>query len=1196
MGKPFLLLLLLIQIAIAGTDEDSLRWIEMPVPTKYPSSVTMVNDSQGWYIDTEAHLFQWDGKLWQPTPTIANEQNKVMFVNSETDVWVHIFLPSQYRNTLKHFDGQRWQIVPTPNVFPIRDLYFLSPQEGWAVGEWGEIMHYTSGQWHPVSSPTYYHLNCIRMVSKTRGWIVGESRGRGIILQYQAPNWLVVTDSLPYEPSKIVVKNDSICWFNNVDNIYQLGPDSISDLQVPPDIFKNESGLQKMVKVDTTIGFTTDRLQFYIYQKQKWQCIPFQAHTYADNWQIFNRKLFRYNAGVIFGAGLHKKYRGFSKQEIEDSNSAFGVAVGDLNGDDLLDIYAVNHFGKNYLILSSINPTVPFLPGSAVATEKAGISDPIYFADPNRPLPFYDSGVSLADYDNDGDTDLYLCSMYFENMLFNNNGAGKFRDVTASAGVGGEKMAFSQMGIWGDVNNDGYLDLFVTNQTQSDRLYLNDRSGHFQDITAASGLTSDWGSGSPIFGDIDNDGDPDLLIPHLHGRIRLMMHRGLKANSGIPIFKDMTARCGLDTSNYVTSRACLFGDVDNDGDLDLFITRAFASNQLYLNNGNGFFTDVTHTAGLYDSCNTNSAIFFDADNDGFLDLYLGNQGPNRFYRNRGNATFEDLTDEMGLECLGNTQGLAYGDFNFVDQYCQLADDGALDLYIANLDQPSICFVNYNHRNGFLKFKLVGTRSNRDAIGARLWLYKAGHMDDPAHLLGLRDVQGGAGFCSMSSTILHFGATSGQAYDVHIVFPSGKSVRRYALPADQTIAVYEDEGWQQFVVNSGHWLRRNLNQPTNYYEAISGASILVLILASFRFCKVKSWGNHESLSSLLWLPIILFIGTKLLTSDRSPVIYWGLPLLIGMATLTIGLWYNQIMAKQISRDELMLELLTASRAFDHSQIQASYLNQLGLLINNLEPDKKAPDVLAVHLGELVSNFYQHSYPEIKRIQALAIRVFPNQTPAIQLRQTLLKLSENLDEIKIIVKMNKIIPVHLLKSLDENLKHLKLGMTAIAGHTDQNFATDVVAALDKLRHIFQHKQIRIEVHAPADNEPIYARIGAKDFHFIFENLFENAIRALNESATRQITITIEPDANDVNLYFRDTGCGIDPELHNSLFQDGVTSKTSGSGGFGLYHSQEVIQKFGGKIVLHHSAIGQGTEFLVTLRRIGPQAGKNDHDFLS
>ena len=308
-------------------------------------------------------------------------------------------------------------------------------------------------------------------------------------------------------------------------------------------------------------------------------------------------------------------------------------------------------------------------------TEAAGVANDLW-----------GTGLCWGDYDSDGDLDLYVSNtgagvMIKFNPLYRNNGDGTFTDVAQGAGV--ELRSFNCMSaIWGDHDNDGDLDLYVTNFDSQDRLHRNNGDGTFTDVTGRLvNVRSEGLETSAAWGDYDNDGDLDLYI------CKHRFENALYQNNGDGTFAYMLG----DAADPRDSEWAAWGDYDNDGDLDLYVINREQENTLYRNDA-GAFTEIAWQLGVDNMDIGKYAVWGDYDNDGLLDLFLANIGANALYHNGGGGTFSEMAATAGVRTTGVGwigAGAAWGD-------CDL--DGDLDLYLANGEasengEANMLFIN-----------------------------------------------------------------------------------------------------------------------------------------------------------------------------------------------------------------------------------------------------------------------------------------------------------------------------------------------------------------------------------------------------------------------------------------------------------------------------------------------------------------------
>ena len=421
-----------------------------------------------------------------------------------------------------------------------------------------------------------------------------------------------------------------------------------------------------------------------------------------------------------------------------------GVAFADVDGDGDLDLYVSNKGGENALFINDGTGTF------AAAGREAG----------DR---LNDSGLSMGscfgDIDNDGDQDLYIVKggryEIEANRLLLNDG-GRFVDVTSKAGVGSKDFTYSA--AFADVDNDGFLDLYLANYGvgAANTLYRNNGDGTFSDVTADAGVGDRGWSWSAVFSDVNGDGLQDLYV--VNGRYPAGEPNRLYVNNGDGSFKDVSRDAGVADGNWGLGAA--FADVDTDGDFDLFVSNYVGPNKLFLNDGSGVFADASEASGLADEGWGKGPSFGDVDHDGDLDLYEGDcKLANKLYLNDGSGVFTDVADEH--PALKNetvrTKGTAFADID---------NDGDLDLYVVNWGVSNRLYRNDLNDNRYLKVSLQGTVSNADGIGA---LVKVSRGDQ---LIGVQEVRTMTGFCSQAPLQLHFGLPAVGDYQVEVTFPSG----------------------------------------------------------------------------------------------------------------------------------------------------------------------------------------------------------------------------------------------------------------------------------------------------------------------------------------------------------------------------------------------------------------------------------------
>jgi hypothetical protein len=487
-------------------------------------------------------------------------------------------------------------------------------------------------------------------------------------------------------------------------------------------------------------------------------------------------------------------------------SSGAGCVFFDYDNDGDIDIYLVNgryldtvSSARGRHLAGKLKNSLYRNNGDATftdVTEKAGVGD-----------AGFGMAAVAADYDNDGDRDLFVTN-YGRDSLYLNNGDGTFTDVTAKAGVGSELWSLGASFF--DFDRDGLLDLYVggylvfdpeyrnfyaaeafpgplSYQGQKDILYRNKGDGTFEDVTRAAGVYSTRGRAMGLSAcDIDDDGDEDLYVAN-DG-----MENYLYRNRGNGTFEEIALRTGTAFGQNGEATSAMgpeFGDYDGDGLIDLLVPD-MGYGCLYRNTGKGLFEEksaemgIAAVLGQYTSWSGN---FLDYDHDGVLDIFIANGDAHHLepeedtlFRGAGGRPFVDVSAASGsafmLKAVG--RGSAAGDFD---------GDGDLDLLVLNLNGPARLYRNDGgNRGNWIMVRTVGTAGNRDGIGARIRVKSGGTTQ-------VRDIRSSSGYLSQSDPRAHFGVGKSKKVDrIEVRWPSGRTSTLDNIKVNQVVTVTEPE--------------------------------------------------------------------------------------------------------------------------------------------------------------------------------------------------------------------------------------------------------------------------------------------------------------------------------------------------------------------------------------------------------------------
>jgi enediyne biosynthesis protein E4 len=467
------------------------------------------------------------------------------------------------------------------------------------------------------------------------------------------------------------------------------------------------------------------------------------------------------------------------------TNSPLSTSAGDsrsvnwvdVNGDGYIDCFITNgpQAGQNNMLY--LNDTK----GNFTAV----VDDPI--VKDNAPS----DGATFADMDNDGDLDAFVVNWYNKNNLaYINDGAGNFTQVTEGLWV--NHLGYSETAAFGDYNNDGLVDLYVTNSAGNLKnfLYKNVGGNTMESVTGISPVTDLFSSRNVSWTDIDSDGDLDLYITNGNGE-----QENLYRNDGGGAFEKLTGL--VITTDGFNTMSSSWGDIDNDGDLDLFLANDGSKNQLFRNEGDFVFTRILNTDISKNNARSFSSAWTDIDNDGDLDLFVTNafqngvRLKNLLYLNDGTGHLTEVTDEIVVTDTGWSYGCAFGDYD---------NDGFQDLAVATtrfggVDDVDYLYHNNGNENHWILLSLEGTTSNTSAIGAKVRLKSVVHDTSTWQM---REVSAQSAYCSQNDLRVHFGLGTAAIIDsIVIEWPSGIVQFRTNVLPNQMINIQEE------LVNSIH---------------------------------------------------------------------------------------------------------------------------------------------------------------------------------------------------------------------------------------------------------------------------------------------------------------------------------------------------------------------------------------------------------
>ncbi len=737
-----------------------------------------------------------------------------------------------------------------------------------------------------------------------------------------------------------------------------------------------------------------------------------------------------------------------------------------------------------------------------------------------------------------------------------------------------------------DIDQDGDLDILaVYGYSRSGKgtiqFLKNDGYGNFKVAdTSSNRIFTGWND-KVIPADFDNDGRNDLLVV-----------RNWRPNALFFKEKDGNwTRVLLDPANGESNqrkRETIAFDFDNDGDLDIFSISDAPFITALQNDGNRHFTNITDRIGLgilNQGKKIGNLTAGDLDNNGYIDLYFavdsGGITRNYIFLNDSARRFEDRTQFMGL---ANSKDLfaAVGDLDL---------DGDLDLY-GYREGKNQLWINNLDSNNYLRLRLKGVKANSQGIGARIWVYQAGHLDDPAKLAGYRQVGSMmAEFSNQNEAVSHFGLKPDGRYDVRVLFPGGKTKILKNIRPGTTLEVAEigpPLSWIYQLDNAGYKLVNN--REFQFYFVIVVLGLFAVLAGVFYGVRKFRWDVRLT-SLIIIINLVIFAILSLALHQSQPLIKYFVPLtviLLGSAgPVGFFLWIKKGMILK-SQKEYEYELFQSLLNFSHGAWASSNLNSLLLFFENLSLSDLADEMYRGPFEKRKETFMELTRPLLEEIISLLLSLDEQEKAAQEIGQAADLIVRDLKTD--LSRLHQTEKEHLaiaIRDLKESLSKLKVRV--FVKHSC--YPTRIIRNLqDSLKRKIEEENVHVQfVSFLSEDDP--ALMDATGLAHILDNCIQNAIRAMAPKKNKELTIKLLKADPRILIEVTDNGVGIAPEHFQQIFENGYS--TSGSSGYGLYYSKETLKKYGGRIYVKSSVPNKKTTITIELQK-GEHHEATDSDY--
>ena len=835
---------------LSGQQEYTWQVLQTPSYSDF-KSIRFVNRDTAFLAGKQLYLLTND-TLTRFVPQPPCIVDKMYAVSSKC---IYVSDNSSYQNSnLYQWNGKIWIKLDFEVANNISDMFFSDANTGVLVS-YGEVVRVDAKISKHITPPTNRYISQVRVwqnkifvlspglgvyVYKHRWRYIPDSQTVNKMCLSQGKLLLLANDYLgQLVDNQIKILSKAIVW-KDVNNVIFVGKRivGVGNGGRIVRLSGNKITTEALPFDDNFLSLTQNGKYLYAIGKEGHllKYTDEQLPSFVPGWKGFEKVTFNQKAKLI--------------------DDEYGVVVADFNRDGLPDIFTAGLFEQDHLYINQAHNH--FIDEA----QSFGL-------DSDNNTNVLNLSACAGDLDNDGYIDLYISVLNGKNIIYKNIKGKYFVNFSKDSGAEGLASDRSNAVSFADVDNDGDLDIFVANEYGTNRLYLNNGAGIFTEITRSAGLLSKEGGNAASFSDIDNDGDVDLYVTNWSASN--VLYRNDFMETGKLHFTDITQASGTGGATYLKSNAVVWADIDNDADMDLLVTNRKGGNRLYYNNGKGFFDKSIQIGSANDA--SYGAVVADFDGDGNKDIYINNIGKNALYRYQENAFVRDSL-QLATQIDAYSTGLAISD---------LDDDGDVDIYVANyLGESSAMLINKKNDDKHLTIKVSAYQNNRNAVGTKIYVYD---NFTNQKLIWFDEIRAGSGYMSANDFTQVIPLQNEEKVAVQIVFPDGIINRYDSVAKNTTLHVQDVHGSQAFQARIKNYVRLWLFNPHNLFELIKWIFVLFFIgFIAKHFQKKYAWHPVKIIAGSL--AFILFYYLQYRYFEYDSFLYATVLPLLSLVTIVL----------------------------------------------------------------------------------------------------------------------------------------------------------------------------------------------------------------------------------------------------------------------------------------------------------------------